>query len=190
MNTIDIQAFPREIGRPQIARELRSGGKVPAVIYDNGAATPIYLEYKEVRKVIYTAETYIVNLVLNGEVISAVVRESQFDPVTEQMLHIDFMRVSDKKAILVSLPVNLVGTPTGVIKGGKLLTKLRRIKVKGIPSKLPADIKVDVSGLDLGQTIKVGDVTFENVDIVSSTSTAIASVEIPRALRSQQGRKG
>ncbi len=190
MKTIEIQATSRETGRPQIARQLRAEGKVPAVIYNNGAATPIFAPLMEIKNAIYTAETFIVNIHLNGAVVSAIVRESQFDPVTEQLLHVDFLQVSDTKSLVVTLPISLVGTPSGVIKGGKLLTKLRRIKVKGIPSSLPSAVEVNVSGLDLGQTIKVGDVKFENLTVVSSDSSAIASVEIPRALRSARDRGG
>lgn len=185
MKTIALQASVRENIGKRDTKAVRKAGRVPGVVYDNSKATHIHLDYKETQKILYTKDTYVVNLnIEGGEAIDAIVREAQFHPVKEQILHVDFLRVSDEKPVVVELPVNLVGSPAGVAKGGKLTVKLRKIKVKGIFSELPEQLDIDVSGLDLGGTIKLGEANLENVEIVTSPSAAVASVEIPRALRS------
>ena len=129
-----------------------------------------------------------------GNKADTIVREAQYHPVTEKILHVDFLEVSNDKPIILTLPVNLVGAPVGVTQGGKLVTKLRKIKVKGIPAELPEKVDIDVSELELGQTIKISDANIEGLHIITNASTGVASVEIPRALRSagagEEGEEG
>lgn len=186
MKTTELKAFVREDTTKRATKGLRNEGKVPGVIYDNSAAKHIYVDAKEARKIIYTPDTYIVKLNIDGTISDAIIRETQFHPVKEHLLHIDFLKVTDEKPVEVILPLKMAGTPKGVATGGKLVIKLRKIKVKGIPSKLPAQMEVDVSELELGSTIKISDVDFGDLQIVTSHSAAIASVEIPRSLRSAQ----
>lgn len=191
MKTTQISASVRtELGK-RGTKDLRNAENVPAVIYHEGNASHIYISYLDARKVLYTAETFIVNITMeDGSKLDAIVRESQYHPVTDKIQHIDFVRVMSDKVIDVSLPLELSGTPEGVTKGGKLLTKLRRIKVRGIPSQLPDKVVVDVRGLDLGATIKISDVKFDNITVITAASSAIASVEIPRSLRSAKSAEG
>lgn len=185
MKTIALEAVVRDHTGKKGTKAVRKSGRVPGVVYDNSKATHIHLDYKEAKKVLYTKDTYVVTLNMDGaEPVDTIVREAQFHPVKEQVLHIDFLRVSDEKPVVVELPVSLVGTPKGVAQGGKLTIKLRKIKVKGIVSQLPEALEVNVSGLDLGGTIKVGEADFGDIEIMTSPSAAVASVEIPRALRS------
>ena len=187
MKTTQISASVRtELGK-RGTKDLRNADMVPAVIYHEGKATHIYINYLDARSILYTAEAFIVNIGMeDGSVIDAIVTESQYHNVTDKIQHIDFVRVLADKALDVNLPLELVGVPVGVTKGGKLLTKLRRIKVRGIPSALPDNVKVNVAALELGATIKVSDVKFENITIITPSSAAIASVEIPRSLRSSK----
>ncbi|MEM6265141.1 MAG: 50S ribosomal protein L25 [Bacteroidota bacterium] len=189
MKTISIKAYDRpELGKAS-TRELRKEDKVPAVLYDNGKASHITINYLDARSILYTADTYIVNLDLEGGAADTIIREAQYHPVTDKIEHIDFLKVGDKEVEL-TLPITLTGTPKGVIKGGRLMTKLRKIKVKGIPAELPELIQVDVSHLELGTSIKVSDLSIEGLKITSGGSAAIASVEIPRALRSAKSAEG
>lgn len=189
MKTTTLTAAMRsQIGKRFNKLERREG-RTLAVVYDNSNATHITVDAKEVRPVVYTAETFIINLDLDGEKMDVIVRDVQFDPVKETIQHIDFLRVHSDKPVVLTLPVRLEGTPKGVIVGGRLMTKMRRIKVKGIPEKLPDSVNIDVSDLELGGTIKLSEVAIEGLQVMTSPSTAIASVEIPRSLRSAAARK-
>jgi len=185
MKTTQITASPRPAVGKRGSKDLRNAEKVPAVIYNEGKAEHISINYLDAKKVLHTPESYIVGLEIEGgQTVTALVREAQYHPVTDRILHIDFFQVNEERAVEVNLPLELTGTPIGVTKGGKLLPKLRHIKVRGIPAQLPEKISVDVSALDLGATIKVKDATFPGMTIVTSSTSAIASVEIPRSLRS------
>ena len=190
MKTLDLSVIERtDIGKAS-NKQLRREGSIPGVLYDNASVTHLAVNVKELRPAVYTKETYILNLAIEGgETVQAIIREAQFHRVTEKPLHIDFLRVSADKEVILELPVVLVGTPAGVSKGGKLVTKLRRIKVKGIPQNLPDSVEIDVSALDLGGTIKVADAGITGLQVITSQSAGVASVEIPRALRSAAAAK-
>lgn len=163
---------------------------MPGVIYHNAEAINIDVDIQEVRKVLYTEETYLVNVDVEGEVMQCIVRTADFHPVTDILTHIEFLRVTDEKPVSLSLPIKLKGTAAGVVKGGKMAVKLRRLKVKGIVSKLPEKIEVDISKLELGESIKVMDANIEGVHVLTANSAAIATVIIPRALRSAKAAAG
>ncbi len=183
MKTTSIPAQPRTDLSKAATKQLRRDGKVPAVLYGGNTANSIMLDYATAKTILFTQETYIVQIEVDGKVSPSVVREAQYHPVTDKILHIDFLQLAEGQAVEVVLPLKMVGTPKGVIKGGRLMPKLRKLKVKGIPSELPEFIEVNVSALELGQSIKVGDLKTD-LNITSSLSAAIAGVEIPRALRS------
>ena len=183
MKSTELKAFKRPDTGKASSKHMRREGKVPGVVYNNSEATHVFFDYKELKTVLYTPETYIVNLDVEGEKVDAIVRDADYHPVTEKILHVEMLSVSDKP-VIVSLPISLVGKPFGVGKGGKLLTKLRKIQVKGIPSQLPDKVEIDVSALDLGQTIKIADANITGLTVVTPPSAGVASVEIPRALRS------
>lgn len=186
MKTIDIQVQKRseaELGKTG-SKQLRKSDTVPCVVYSNGIATHIKVSDKQLHKVLYTPETYLINMDVEGETFQAIVLKAEFHPVKDRCLHVEFMKVSDDRKVEVSLPVKFVGNAPGVTKGGKLLQKLRKIKVKGFAKDLPANIEVNISGMDLGQTVLIKDVDFKGIEVTSPASAAIASVEIPRSLRS------
>lgn len=189
MKTTTLSVFERPQTGKRGAKDLRNDEKVPAVIYHEGKAEHISLSYLDAKKVLHTPETYIATLQFEGgKSVQAIVRDSEYHPITDRILHIEFMQVTEDKAIDVSLPLEFAGTPLGVTKGGKLLTKLRRLKVRGIPANLPDKVIVDVTSIDLGGTIKVKDAEFPGMTVVTAQSAAIASVEIPRSLRSAKGK--
>ncbi|MEM9986199.1 MAG: 50S ribosomal protein L25 [Bacteroidota bacterium] len=186
MKTIELKATNRPAVGKRNAKDLRTEGLVPGVVYHQAEAKHIQINSKEVKQALFTPETYLVKLDVEGEIVDAIVREAQFHPVFDHLLHVDFLQVSDDKPVVLTLPLKMKGTPVGVTKGGKLATKLRKLKVKGIPGKLPAFIEVNVGDLDLGQTRKVGELDIKDIEVVTSPSAAIAAVEIPRSLRSKQ----
>jgi len=185
MKSLDLSVVARtEIGKAA-NNQLRREGSIPAVLYDNAEVTHLAISLKELRPAVYTQDNYILNLTIEGgETVQAIIREAQFHRVTEKPLHVDFLKVSADKEVILELPVLLHGTPKGVAQGGKLVTKLRRIKVKGIPQELPESVQIDVTDLELGGTIKVSDAGITGLKVITSQSAGVASVEIPRALRS------
>ncbi|MEL6133302.1 MAG: 50S ribosomal protein L25 [Bacteroidota bacterium] len=186
MKTIELTADLRASTGKRVAKDLRNEEKVPGVIYHNSEAKHIQIETKALSQAVYTPETYIVNLDVEGQKVNTIVRSVDYHPVTEKMLHVEFLQVTDESPVILTLPLELTGTPEGVAKGGKLTVQMRKVKVKGVPSQLPDKINVDVSALDLGETIKLGAANLEGITLISPPSAAVATVIIPRALRSAQ----
>jgi len=186
MRTIEIQGKRRDQLGKRSTKFLRREAMVPAIVLDNGKATHVSLDYLSAQSILYTPHKYIVNLSVEGEQYDVIIRDAQFHPVTDKILHIDFLRISKDKEVEVALPVKLIGTPAGVKKGGKVAIKMRLLKVMGIPYELPEALGVNVESLELGGTIKVRDLDIKGITITSPASTAIATVEIPRSLRSAQ----
>lgn len=186
MKTIASNAQTRDLNVTKAEiKQLRRDGRVPAVVHNHGEASHISLDYADLKPILFSADTYIVQLSIDGgEPLNTIVREAQYHPLTDRIIHVDFLVVPDGKPVELVLPVKFSGTPKGVIKGGKLMTKMRRVKVKGEVDKLPEFIEVPVGHLDLGMSIKVGELKVAGLQITSGASAAIASVEIPRALRS------
>ncbi|MFN0202733.1 MAG: 50S ribosomal protein L25 [Bacteroidia bacterium] len=189
MKTIDLSVVNRgDLGKTG-SKALRASDMIPGVVYFNGEATHIAIPSKPLHKVLYSPEVYLINLDVEGAPMQVIVKSADFHPVTDATLHVEFMRVVADKTVIVSLPVKLVGNAVGAVKGGKLLQKLRKIKVRGLVNELPDSIEVDISPLDLGGTILVKEVDFKGIDVVSAASSAIAAVEIPRSLRSTMAGK-
>ena len=186
MKTTELTASKREELGKKGSKTLRNEGKIPAVIYDRGQATHITLDYKNTKSVVFTPDTYVIQLDVEGEKFDTLLKDVQYHPTKDTIEHIELIRISTDKEEILSLPIKFVGTPAGVTKGGKMMTKLRKLQVKGIPSKLPEYVEIDVSSLELGTTIKVKDAEFEGINVLTSPSAAVASVEIPRSLRSTQ----
>jgi len=192
MKKKELKVYKRETLGKRETQNLRNEGFIPGVIYDNSQVTHIYTDYKPTKQVVFTPETYIVELrEEGGETIDAIVREVQYHPVRDTIEHIEFLRVAQDREVILTLPVKIKGTAAGVTKGGKLTTKLRKLRVKGVPYSLPDFVEVDVTKLELGATIKVGEANIksEGMKIVTPESAAVASIEIPRTLRSKQGQE-
>jgi large subunit ribosomal protein L25 len=141
------------------------------------------LPFSEFRHIVYTPEVFLVNIDIEGKVYQAVMQDTQWHPVEEKMLHADFLQVVENKPIKVSLPVNVVGTAKGIKAGGKLKVNLRKLKVKGLAEKLPQAIDVPVTELGLGQSIKVGELKAQEMQILNNKSDVIATVTVTRAAR-------
>ncbi len=191
MKTIDLQAAHRgELGKTG-SKALRNSNMIPCVVYFNSEATHIKVEYLALHKVLYSSETYLVNIHVDGQTpFQAIVKKADFHPVTDRMSHVEFQRVVADQKVEVALPINLTGVAVGVTKGGKLMQKLRKIKVRGFVQDLPSSVDINVSAMDLGGNILVKDVPFEGVDVTSPKTASVASVEIPRSLRSQMTKGG
>jgi large subunit ribosomal protein L25 len=183
MKTIEVTGSKREGLGKAANKKVRRAEKVPAIVYGAGEPAVIEVDYLSIQRAIKSPDTYIVDLNIDGATQKTIIRDAQFHPVSDNILHVDFLRISESADIEVELPVKLVGTSKGVLAGGKLLPLARRIKVKGLPNSLPAVIEVDITDLDLGKTIRVSDVKVEGVTITSPAAAGIAYIDIPRSVR-------
>ncbi|NBB20642.1 50S ribosomal protein L25/general stress protein Ctc [Runella sp. CRIBMP] len=183
MKSTEIVGFKRaNLGKKE-ARELRLQAMVPCVLYGGTEqvhfAAPMYL----FRELLFSPNVYKVTLNIEGEIHYGILQDVQYHPVSDIILHADFLAIDDEKEIKIEVPVRFTGTAIGVTKGGKLVQKLRKIKVIGLAKNIPDFVDVPVGDLDLGKSVKVGHLKVEGFKIVNNASLPIAGVEIPRALR-------
>ena len=186
MKTLEVKAVKRAEFGKKAAKAFRREGLIPCVIYGGSEEIAFTVDAKEIKPLIYTPNSYIVELNFDGKIEKAVMREVQFHPVREQILHIDFYRVQEGKPVAISIPVRLSGTAEGVKIGGKLALSARKLMVKAMVDQLPDEIVVDVTPLQVGQTIFVCDLNQEIVSFVTPATTAVCAVRVTRASRAQQ----
>lgn len=183
MKTFEITGTSRtEIGK-KITKTLRAEGKVPCVIYGGEKNLHFTLTEKELHHLIYTPHVHIVDLTIDGQKLKAIIKDLQFHPVSDALLHMDFLQISDAKPVVIEIPVKLHGLSEGVKEGGKLALRLRKLKVKALYTNLPDILDIDISGLKLGQAIKVGDLSFDNLELLNAKNAEVASVNLTRAAR-------
>ncbi|MCE7068478.1 50S ribosomal protein L25/general stress protein Ctc [Dyadobacter sp. CY326] len=188
MKTHEIVGFKRaNLGKTE-ATELRSQGYVPSVLYGGAEQVHFYAPAMLFRELLFTPDIFNVTLNIEGTLYNAILQERQFHPVNDSLIHADFLQIVDGKEVKVDVPVKLTGTSTGVMKGGKMNQKLRKLRLQGLAENIPDYVNVDVTELDLGKSVKVGAVKAENFVILTAASNPIASVEIPRALRGTLGK--
>lgn len=183
MQTIKINGTARKDFGKKYAKAARREGQVPCIIYGGSEEVAFTIDAKELGQLIYTPNSYIIELNIDGKIEKAVMREVQFHPVREQILHVDFYRVQEGKPVAVNVPVRLTGNAEGVKIGGKLQLATRKLTVKGLVEFIPDEIVVDVTPLQVGQTIFVGDLKHENLTFVTPATTAVCAVRVTRASR-------
>jgi large subunit ribosomal protein L25 len=174
-----------ELGK-KTASAARQSSEVPCVLYGGGSeALHFSVETLSLRDIIYTPEFRLANLTVGGKAYQALVKSVQYHPVTDQIMHVDFLRLEAGRKVNLEVPLRLTGQSVGAKKGGKILQKLRKIKIKTVVENLVDHLTVDISALDLGQSARVRDIVIpNNVEIVSAGSIPVVTIEIPRALRS------
>ena len=208
MKKFALEAQPRvELGKKAV-KNLRKEGLIPAVINGgaivelpyNGAlkagqklveiddkrgiiTTDITVRNEDVRKLVYTPDIFEVDLKLNGEDIKVVMKELQFQPVKDTLLHIDFLQVYPDKPIVMEVPVQIEGHAEGVKAGGKLTLSMRKLKVKALYSEIPERLVINVDHLGLGKSLSVGDLHFECLELMNAKNAVICAVQLTRAAR-------
>jgi large subunit ribosomal protein L25 len=165
------------------SKALRTEGYVPGVIYGGKSQVHFYAPAILFRQLLTSPEAYEVTLNIEGDEYVGILQDTQFHPVNDQLIHADFLEIVEGKDIKVEVPIRFVGTAPGVQKGGKLIQKMRKLKLRGAVDRIPDFVDVNVADLDLGKTIKVGAVTLEGVEILDGPLLPIASIEIPRSMR-------
>jgi large subunit ribosomal protein L25 len=183
MKTIEIIGYRRANLGKTGSQKLRDEGLVPCVLYGGDEQVHFYSPMILFRDLVYTNEAHFVHLNIEGEESQAILQEIQFHPVSEVILHADFLRVSETRKIKMNIPARLVGLSPGVSKGGALVQKRSSLKVYAFPKDMPDHIDVDVSSLDFHHAIKVGDIQVANLEFVDPKQASVAVVEVPRAAK-------
>ncbi|WP_418992938.1 50S ribosomal protein L25/general stress protein Ctc [Alistipes sp.] len=183
MKTISVKAVERKEFGKKAAKAVRRQEMIPCVLCGNGETVSFSVDPREIKSLIYTPNSYIVELDFGGRTEKAVLREAQFHPIREQILHLDFFRVVDGKPVSIAIPVRLSGNAEGVKVGGKLTLSARKLTVSALAENLPDELVVDVTELGVGKTIFVGDLQFENLKFITPATTAVCAVRVTRASR-------
>lgn len=189
MKTLEIIGFKRaNLGKKE-SKDLRAESNVPCVLYGGSEQVAFYSPAILFRDLVYSPEVHIVDLNIEGTHYRAVMQDLQFHPVNDMLLHVDFLELNDEKEVKIDVPVRFTGVSPGVLAGGKLVTKLRKLKIKALPANLPDYVEVDISDLELGRSVKVNKIKAANYTILSNPASPVATVAIPRALKQQQNEK-
>ncbi len=186
MKTITIEGQLRSEFGKKATRLLRSEEKVPCVIYGGAETVNFSAPAKQFKHLVYTPDFQLAEIKLEGKSYRCVLKDLQFDVVTDELAHVDFLELVEDKEVLVSLPIKIVGQSEGVKAGGKLVVKLKSLKVKALPKDLCENIEVSIDGLQLNSNIRVEDVKPANLTIVNSPRIPIASVVMTRQLRQEE----
>ncbi|EFK58940.1 50S ribosomal protein L25/general stress protein Ctc [Sphingobacterium spiritivorum] len=183
MKSIAISGSARQNVGKRDAKELRYEGQVPAVLYGSGTQTHLSVSAADLKPVLYTPEVVFVELNIDGKKSKAIVQDAQFHPLTDLVIHVDFLELNDDKEVSVNIPVTLTGTSPGVKMGGKLVQKLRKLRVKATPNNLPQSIEVPMESLEVGKSVRVAQVQLKDAKILNNSDDTIVSVVMSRALR-------
>ncbi|MCX4258309.1 MAG: 50S ribosomal protein L25 [Muribaculaceae bacterium] len=211
MQTFKLQAEPRTDLGKKAAKNLRAAGMIPAVLNSNEVvelpfkgelkageklveigdgkgiiSTDLIVSVDNVRKLVYSPDIYAVEIEVNGAKKMAILKEIQFHPVKDTILHMDFLEVSDKKPVIIEVPVKLEGHAEGVKAGGKLQLTMKKLKVRAIYSNVPERLVINVDSLGLGKTMQVGELSFEGLELVNAKNAVVCAVQLTRAARGAQ----
>ncbi len=187
MDKIKITGEPRNLLGKKESKKIRKTGVVPCVVYGGEKNIHFSADVKTFKPLIFSPSAFIVELGVEDFNCMAILKDIQYHPVSDEIIHIDFLQVFEEKPIIISIPVALTGTSIGVREGGKLQLINRRLKVKGLIENLPNTLEVDITNLKLGGTIKIRDLKFENLDLLDPKNAVVAAVKLTRVAKSTVG---
>ena len=187
MKSIELKVFLRKGTGKKDAKILRRNSQVPCVIYGGKENIHFHAEDKAFKDLVYTNHVYVVHLNVEGKKHLAVMKEIQFHPVTDKLIHIDFVEVATSKPIIIDLPVEITGDSVGIMAGGKLRQRKRYVKVKGLIEHLPDSLVIDISNLDIGQSVLAGDLKYPHVDVLDSDRSLVVGIISARAAAKGMG---
>jgi large subunit ribosomal protein L25 len=187
MKTIEIKgSLRKELGKKS-TKKTRKAGNVPCVIYGKEANIHFEAHENSFKNLVYTHEAHLVKLDLEGDIFNAVLHDIQFHPVTDKIIHADFVQIFDNKPVIIDVPVTVTGDAEGVKAGGKLIVKRRHLKVKGLANDLPEDLVIDVTELKIHHSIKVSDLSYDKIELLDPKITTVVSVATSRvALKTEE----
>ena len=190
MKEINVTGQKRTDLGKKASKTLRKEGLVPCNLYGQAMADgkPVAMSFAcpmpELRKIVYTPHIYVINLIIDGEPHTAIMKELQFHPVTDALLHVDFLEVNDQKPITIGIPVKLVGLAQGVRDGGRMNLSIRKINVTAPYQQIPEHLDIDVTALKIGKSIKVGELSFEGLELATGKDVIVCSIKMTRAAMS------
>ena len=180
MKTYELKGTKRADLGKKASKQIRRNGGIPCNLYGGKDNVSFCVNFSDIRRLIYTADIYVVALDIDGEKHDAVLRELQFHPVSDALLHVDFLEVDEKKPIVMEVPTRLEGLAEGVKAGGKLIQQMRYLKARGMYDKIPEFFTIDVTNLGINKAIKVKDLKFDNVELISAANNVVASIKATR----------
>jgi large subunit ribosomal protein L25 len=180
MKSVSISGSLRENVGKKDAKAQRAKELVPCVVYGGKEQHHILVEEKQFKNLIYTPETRYAELTVGDKKMNVIVKDAQFHPTTERMLHVDFLEVSDNKPITIAVPIKTVGTSPGVLLGGKMIKKFRKIRLSGLLKDMPEFVDVNIGGLELEQSIKIADITVPNIEVMELKQNVVILVSRTR----------
>lgn len=188
MKSIEVKGTARTIAehsseQSRALKALRKNNCVPCVLYGAGDNVHFTVTNDEVRNLIYTPHIYVVDLDIDGKKVKAILKDVQFHPVKDTILHIDFFQIDELKPIIMEVPVQLEGLAEGVKAGGKLTLQMRKLKVKALYNVIPEKLNVNVAHLGLGKTVKVGELSYEGLTLLNAKEAVVCAVQLTRAAR-------
>jgi len=183
MKTFKIKGTARQAVGKKDSKQLRKQDLVPCVIYGGESIVHFQAHENEFRKIIYTPSVFQIEIEVEGKFYNAFMQASQFHPVTDKLLHIDFLEIRENVPVRLEIPVRLDGYAKGIQQGGRLKSNLRTLKAKGFPKNFPDEIVIDVTELNLGESIRVSDIKVDGIEILNAKSVPVATVVVTRAAR-------
>lgn len=180
MKSIEIKAVSRDQFGKKSSNSLRADHNVPCVMYREKENLHFYAHENAFRGLVYTPDVFLVNLIVDGKNYKAVMKDLQFHPVTDRLQHIDFMQVTEGKPVVMDIPLQITGESSGVKAGGKLRVKRRTLKVKGLVEDLPEHLSIDITNVGIGQSVKIGDLSYDKLEIIDNKRAMIVSVDVSR----------
>jgi len=182
MKTVSISGSPRENVGKKDAKMQRNQGLVPCVLYGGKDQITFTVEEGMFKNIIYTPDVVTIKIKIGNNDYDAILKEVQFHPVTDKILHVDFLQIFPDKYVTMSVPIKLIGNPVGVLAGGKIFQKFRKLKLRALPAHLPDTIDLNIQSLEIGQSIKVSDVVRDNITFLDPKNSVIIYVRISRAV--------
>ena len=183
MQTYNLTAVVRTDLGKKATKALRAEGKIPVVLNDGAEAIHLTVSNEAVRKLVYTPDVYVIDLEVEGKHCMAILKDIQFHPVKDNILHMDLLKVTEDKPVVIEIPVKLEGHAEGVKAGGKLSLSMKKVKVLAPYTQIPERVVVNVDSLGLGKSLAVGDLHFENFKLVNAKNAVICAVQLTRAAR-------
>jgi large subunit ribosomal protein L25 len=181
MKSIAMFGYLRDGVGKASSKTLRNEGKVPCVLYGGSEHIHFSMYAQDFKQLVYTPNTYKVKLDLDGKIYRAILKDLQFHPVNDTILHADFQEIDETKEVELSIPIKLVGNSVGVRAGGKLVVKSQKLRVRSLPANLPDVIEINIDALDIGKAIKVAEVQVQNMTLLDSPNNPIVTVKTTRA---------
>lgn len=182
MKTLEIKGSIRQDLGKKKSKDLRKQELIPCVMYGGEKNLHFSAHENQFKKLVYTPDVFLVKLEVDGQAFNAVMQDIQFHPVSDSIIHIDFVQVFDDKKVTVNLPVRLTGSSVGILAGGKLRQRRRNLKVNGLIKDMPDRLEVDLTDLDIGESLKVGDLTYDNLEVLDPPRAMVAGVVSSRLI--------